>query len=322
MKITFRNFIPLIAAVVVLVLLNVGLYAILPPPQVASDLGASRAFQLDFDGQYYTLGFYGGETDGDSTFKWTSRPQAQINLPLTTRTDVRLRFDVYNAIDPTLYDSLRVTANHVDIPLTVIDADAHMYEGMIAADVLAQSGEYLELRFITPFVRSPREADPDSADGRVLGIALDWLSIQPITVEGVIYEFDAQTPLNPDHWYGVETIGSEGATFRWSSVTDADVMLQIPRDVPFTLELGVIDVIGETLDLRAALNGQPLALTLEERDDRHVFTARIPAQASDSAVLTLSVPQVIAPSQNNPDSGDNRPLGVSMDWIRIVQDDV
>jgi|GEM_PF-4612415 len=312
--------IPIISGVLILVALNLALYGVLPPTTVEWYLPASRSFRLDFDQSYYTNGFYGAEFDRDQlSYAWTSSPQALLHLPILARNDLKVIFALAQAIDDDYYNELTLRVGETPIALT--QSETHLYSGVIPSSAFGGAADRMTLIFTTPDVMVAQRLDPLLSDTRALGIAFDWLTIQPMTETGRNYEFDDATPVRDDHWYGPEIIDDTAVDFRWSGVPSADMTIQLPLNRAFTLEVGVIDAMSDaTIDSFALLlNGAPLPLTREDRDSRHIFTASVPPQTDQQGILTFRVPDVRSPAEEDPQSQDNRPLGVSVDWVHIEE---
>lgn len=298
----------------ILILLNLGLYRVLPPAQRELYLAPARTFRLEFDVPYMSIGWYGTETSAiGETYKWTRRHDATLTLPLMNQQDdLELKLRLVYLQSP---DSLRIAANETDIPLT---RNGTEYQGIIPASALIDSDE-ITLHFITDSMHIPGLANLASQDYRSLGVAVDWLILQPITRPGVLYEFDPLTPVGTN-WYGTEVDESSGMNFRWTSALSADLPVdQLPTGVPLRIEVGVNSTfVPDALDsFSLALDGETLALTRTAREGRTLFEAEASPRTVQTGTFTFSVDSVGSPLADGR-GNDDRILGIQVDWLRIT----
>src|SRR4051794_33545088 len=102
---------PLGAVLVVLVLLNIGLYSILPPAQQVTVADQPRSIRFDFDDNAPNDGWYGSEKNSDgTTFEWTSAVDAPLSFTLSSRDPLEVVFRVING-EADLIDGLQLSAN-------------------------------------------------------------------------------------------------------------------------------------------------------------------------------------------------------------------
>lgn len=111
-----------------------------------------------------------------TTFRWSLKPTATIDVNLADDADLALEFGVLQWLDATVMNSLTLSLNGADIPLTYQSAApaGRTYRGILPRTVLANPSGRTQLIFrvsrITPVPGSPDEK---------LGIALSWLRIRP-----------------------------------------------------------------------------------------------------------------------------------------------
>lgn len=310
-----RTAAPLWVGLLVLLLLNLGLYRVLPPADRDYFLAPSRTYWLQFDQPYFSVGWYGVETsDTGITYKWTRRPDAWITLPLRAQDDLELIIQLHLLSEP-MPDAFGVVVDDTEIPLV---RDDHVYRGIIPLSA-RRSPDEITLRFIAPQTIYLPDVDPSSNDQRTLGVAVDWLIIRPVTMPGRLYEFDTLTPA-ATNWYGSETDTTTGFNFRWTSAESADLPVDnLPIGIPFRVEVALVSVfVFDGLEqFSLSLDGEPLELTRADRDGRFVFSADIPARTQSEGVFTFSVPSVSSPVLEGRGS-DERMLGAQVDWMRII----
>lgn len=291
----------------------------MPPPQREWFLSPQRSYRLNFDQPYSGIGWYSTERDDNGTsFKWTSLTQAEIMLPLQAQDDLAVTFSVINALDERLIEALTFYADDTPIPLQRSD---DLFRGFIPRAALTNPAS-IRLRFIIPYLITPRSVNPDSVDMRTLGIAVDWLDIRPVSRPGELYEFDVGTPNDSEGWYDVEIDDSNATTFRWMRTTDADLLLPIPQGRVFRVEVGIIGAITpDVLDsFSLELNGITLELERTTQWERQIYTAAAPAQTTGEGRFVFQVDAVYSPLELGT-GNDSRPLGLQVDWLRIINMD-
>ncbi len=84
------------------------------------------------------------------------------------------------------------------------------------------------------------------------------------------------------------------------------------------MEVGIIEAItpDALASFRLEIDGTPLDAQAVAQAGRLIYSAEVPPIDADSAVVTFHVDQLGVPS---PDSGDQRSLGVRVDWLRISE---
>lgn len=157
-----------------LVLFNAALYDLLPPAQPVPAFAPAPAFHLEFDrGMIGMTGWHRpGRSHDGVTYQWTSAQTATMRLPLTGRSPRTLEIMVINAVTAEMYDSLRVRVNGVDVPL---EREGGFYRGVILASMLNEGDTLIALETAPPV----RPVDYGGTDARLLGVAVDWLTIGP-----------------------------------------------------------------------------------------------------------------------------------------------
>ncbi|MCA0457744.1 MAG: hypothetical protein LCI00_27510 [Chloroflexi bacterium] len=114
----------------------------------------------------------------DNVFRWSTHPQATINLNLNTDRDLRLEFHVLAwVVDDMTMDGLTLSVNGDELPLTVTrdEGGGRLYSTVIPQATLAKQGESSVIRLTLDHVAEI----PGAVDVR-LGFALDGLRIRPV----------------------------------------------------------------------------------------------------------------------------------------------
>ncbi len=144
--------------------------------------------RIDLDEPLFGDGWHRRELsslDG-TTFRWTG-PGALSTMDLASPAagdDCRITIRLINALSQEIYDSFRLRANGVDVPLRCIDgrSSVRILQGVIPRAALADELDgVLRLEFRVDRTTSPRDLDASSADTRQVGVALNWLDLAPAT---------------------------------------------------------------------------------------------------------------------------------------------
>jgi hypothetical protein len=129
------------------------------------------------------IGWGNPEVDNHGlSFQWTTSTHATIVLPIPNAEDAIIRFRVQSAIAPEIMTGLALFANDssVDLKPTFEASGGAVYAGSILKSVLTRSPGHLTLMFQINRVARPSDLFVGSQDQRLLGIALDWLRIEPV----------------------------------------------------------------------------------------------------------------------------------------------
>ncbi|MDX2077827.1 MAG: glycosyltransferase family 39 protein [bacterium] len=122
------------------------------------------------------------ETVNERTFRWTSESTARMRFTLEDGqfdpTDTyQVQFLTLSPLEIAVQDSLKVTINGTPLVLERIPQGADtLFQAEIGGDIL--NNNVLEIIFETNGISRP--ADFGYPDPRTLGVALDWLTIEPI----------------------------------------------------------------------------------------------------------------------------------------------
>lgn len=149
---------------------------------------------IEFDGDerapLLETGWHAPETSPDGlTFRWTGGERAIISARLAADRDLRIRLRALYAAAPDILDSLTLWVNGDQIALVRAqeNSGAVLISGLIPKESLARSAGLARLEVRTARVASPQlhsrgSGTPD--DRRSLGVALDWLRIEPADDSG------------------------------------------------------------------------------------------------------------------------------------------
>lgn len=277
----------------------------LPPP-------AGR-FSTEFDETFSGSGWRTTERLADgTTYRWTRSPTTRLLLRLVPGHDYSVRFRVIAAIDPAVLRTLVVRANDELIPLVSRqdETGATVFHGLVPREVLPNSSSDLVLAFSIDYLGVPTNGD------EALGIAFDWLKVDPTTPRQVAaQEFDGG--IQGTGWRVPEMTPS-GITFQWTTQPDATIILGPLAQNDYLLELRVVNAVKPTILKSVQLKMNGVLLTLTRQNDGQggtIFKALVPREAiardSLQPRLALLVNETVAPP------GDADALGVAVDWLRL-----
>lgn len=136
----------------------------------------SPVFDLPTEGTI-GLGWRGFESDGaGGVFQWSVRRTSTVNVHLSDAADLRLEFRVPGWLEDSVIDSLTLSINGTEIPLTYesVMPTGRVYSAVIPGDVLAGQSLRTQLVFNVDHL-SPVPGAPDVK----LGFQLSWLRIRP-----------------------------------------------------------------------------------------------------------------------------------------------
>lgn len=130
---------------------------------------------------------------------------------------------------------------------------------------------------------------------------------------------------SPRNWYPVE-ITPDGVPFRWSG-PKAPAQFDLPlrageSDREFTITLRVLhSATPEIADgLRMSINGKPIFLRRAwDGQGAQLFSGHVTGNAvrGSFARIELSHPDCLQTATSNPESADERRLGIALEWIEI-----
>ena len=148
------------------------------PEQPAAVL--PEASRYHFDQAIHGSGWHEREQDGRGWFCWTGH-EAESVLALrapASRGDHRLRVEVPHVIDAEAVSGLRIRVNDQPIEVGVEHtADGAVVKGTVPGAVIAARDDRLWLSIIPGVRQRPRDLDPTSPDGRLLGIAVREIDV-------------------------------------------------------------------------------------------------------------------------------------------------
>jgi hypothetical protein len=92
-----------------------------------------------------------------------------------------IKFRVLMAPSSEVVDTLKLNVNNQPVPLIKCpdEIGATIFAGCIPRPVLANSKSYTRLAFTVERTIAPNTVDPDNPDDRQLGVALNWIEINP-----------------------------------------------------------------------------------------------------------------------------------------------
>jgi hypothetical protein len=163
---------------------DITLANLVDPSARAWHLGEPAAYlRYDFDMEEpLGSGWSGLENTGDGvTFVWSAEETvSSLTLPmLIVESDFIIRFRVFMAVEQDVLDSLKLYVNEDPIELSLEgNAEELIFRGVVSEATLLKNLDGVLLRFEINRLISP--SDTDGNDTRKLGIAYDWLTIEPL----------------------------------------------------------------------------------------------------------------------------------------------
>jgi len=129
---------------------------------------------INWHGQEYN------ETHGGT--RWTGPGRcARLDLPLAITSNIWLRVSVIAAITQEILDSLVVKVNGASIPLRMNFSQngARIYVGYVSQNILARQPGCTTISFEVEKTIRPADIIPENEDVRFLGIAINWVQVEP-----------------------------------------------------------------------------------------------------------------------------------------------
>lgn len=173
---------PVLRAGALLITLTIALltFRLLTPPPRTVDVGAP--------GDAYLLAsFYQAERAGDQTFRW-SGPNSQIQLPTLAAQAVLVSIRLHSNVAG---QQVYLIAKDALAPLAILTASQgwQVYHVLLPPGLLQGGAAPLEIQLITSLVQ------PGASDPRELGVAIDWVRLQPLASLGALSEAAQQAAL-------------------------------------------------------------------------------------------------------------------------------
>lgn len=122
------------------------------------------------------------------SYCWTGpASQSRLNLAIADHQDVRLRFQIIDVVRPSLLKTLAVSANESAIALHRISTlglpAPQIFEGLISEAIVRQKQGYIQLDFEVESTIALLPKMPSDPNCLTVGIALHWVSLQPLQDE-------------------------------------------------------------------------------------------------------------------------------------------
>jgi hypothetical protein len=144
-------------------------------------IATPRRVTVDFDHVAPGRGWCNPEeTPGGVSLAWTKETQATLDLFLVAETDVRVAFRVVQGATPGILDSLWLAVDDEPVVLSrrADEAGAVIFEGLIPRAAAARHSPMIRLVFGTDQIA--RAPVGGSGGARRLGVAFDWVRIEPV----------------------------------------------------------------------------------------------------------------------------------------------
>jgi len=133
-------------------------------------------------------GWYSRENHNDTgkIFRWTGPENTStIDLPLSVESDLIIEFRVLMAITPEILKNLKVKVNNHEIILKILFSNQGIitFEGLIQKNMLHNGKNFSILSFYVPKTLSPNDINKNLSDTRKIGIAIDYIKINPVSIK-------------------------------------------------------------------------------------------------------------------------------------------
>ncbi|WP_036499564.1 sulfotransferase family 2 domain-containing protein, partial [Nitrosococcus oceani] len=145
----------------------------------------ASSIYLTFNEPLLGAGWHRRETvsANNTTFRWSGpTTESFIDLPIQAIQDLKLEFRVVNALAVDIIDSLKVSANGFFLDLEISKNEGKTikcYRTIIPKKIGDNSDGLIRLKFTVNRTLSPNALTPNNPDSRQVGIALNWLRVQP-----------------------------------------------------------------------------------------------------------------------------------------------
>lgn len=132
--------------------------------------------RVEFDHAPCGNGWHAPQKSDDISYAWMSETESTLELTLTHDRDYTLTVGVFAAITPDVLATLTPHINNT--PLTFIPGTtAGTFTTTIPADLIARNTHVTQIAFHIAETISP---GIENGDPRQLGVAVDWIEIQPV----------------------------------------------------------------------------------------------------------------------------------------------
>jgi hypothetical protein len=145
----------------------------------------STRIRQSFEDKISGRSWQGRQLDASGkTYRWSGPGKvSSVDLPANVVSDAHLRVSVLMAISEEVRASLVLTVNDQIIETTPNPDDSNVQEGFVTADVFGRSPGLVRIKLSLDRTVRPVDLWPESQDGRSLGIAVDWIEIDPVGVQ-------------------------------------------------------------------------------------------------------------------------------------------
>jgi hypothetical protein len=267
-------------------------------------------------------------SDAGETFQWTASNDFGLNVLIPTDVDQIIRFRVLTLTPDSILQSLslKVNGDPVEFDSNTDEHGGVTFIGVILQSSLAKSVGSTRLAFHTDQVTQTSTLEL-RGDRRTLGVAFDWLRIEPIPIIpwSVATKFDGYESelLLTSGWHDSET-NANNVTFRWTGSTTFTVLAFMPADRDLLIEMRIIQAVApDILDsLTLEANGAPIELYRQSRGEngdliRGVLSTAILSKHPPVLRLVFHTNRVVSPWSLGVND-DRREFGLAFANLQIV----
>ncbi len=261
----------------------------------------------DFDSSIQSRSWWSTyTTKEDISSQWSVMEDALLSFPALTQQDYHLSFRITDIGLPENRQDLELVVNDHKIPLTEIgdQSGGYIYEAIVSEQLITPSST--DLVFSVPQLK-PIDNSP------ALGIAVDWLRIEPTVLEETVH-FEFDKTIREPGWRGAET-SPDGITFQWMTAEEASLSTVLQPETDYTLKIRVTGAMSQDIleSFAVMVDGDPIELMQSLDGSGTVFSGFIPRQkiSGPYSRLTFQTDGTAIPE------GGPGPLSVAVDWVRL-----
>lgn len=140
------------------------------------------------------------------------------------------------------------------------------------------------------------------------------------TMDSIDYNF--KQPLNGEGWYSREFL-SNSEVFRWTGPDTASFIdFPLKSDKDMEIKFQIINCLDEDIlsSLKLKVNDSTIDIKIDESKDMLIFYGIVPRSVVDNSKfirLTFEVNHTTSPHSIDPQSNDDRKLGLAFKWLSI-----
>ena len=260
------------------------------------------------------------EEDGPASWSGPGT-ESGFDLPRPQGKYLEISFRVLLALSPEIIDGLILSVDGYPVYFEYTQDTKWAYIFKSQIQNYAPDLSFVRLLFKVPKTIKPNTVNSENQDPRSLGILLNWVKIQQKE------EFILLPHSDIPGWYPIQDAGTHGSA-RWSgpNLESGFEIIRPPGnifEISFRVLLALSPEVIQGLTLCVNDKAIPLEYSLDEYEAL-IFRGQTQSIASEERTLRLLfiVPRTIRPSAIDPESQDERSLGILLNWIKIIPKEI